>query len=101
MVLPILLTEIREEGEDPDRSLRITELKFDFSSKRKTVTDLGIIFFPPMIICFSFFKIALFFLFHESRFLLQDSEVFILGFVTEDILWPPLFSLPPKCRLPS
>lgn len=45
MVLPILLTEIREEVEDPDRSLRITELKFDFSSKRKTVTDLGIIFF--------------------------------------------------------
>lgn len=27
--------------------------------------------------------------------------MFMLGFVTEDILWPPLFSLPPRCRLPS
>lgn len=25
----------------------------------------------------------------------------MLGFVIEDILWPPLFSLPLKCRLPS
>lgn len=44
MVLPILLTEIREEVEDPDISWRITELKFDFSSKGKTVTGLGIFF---------------------------------------------------------
>lgn len=71
MVLPILLTEIREEVEDPDRSLRIMELKFDFSSKRKTVTDLDIIFFfPPMIICFSFFKIALFFPFSLKQVLI-------------------------------
>lgn len=60
MVLPILLTEIREEVEDPDVSQRIMELKFDFASKRESVTGLGIFFFPPMITCFSLFKIALF-----------------------------------------
>lgn len=44
MVLPILLTEIREEVEEPDVSQRIMELKFDFGSKRETVTGLGIFF---------------------------------------------------------
>lgn len=61
-------------------------------------------FFPPTINHMLFFVISLktrggLLFFTEAGFYYRTPKHFLLGFVADDILWPSLFSLPPKCRM--